>query len=399
LTNTVAEAPSVFMLPGRDRRVRGGHPWVYSNEIRMTPEAKALAAGTVTRLRRADGKPLGVGTFNARALIAYRQFSPRAETVVDGNLIGDRLMRALALRKRLFAEPYYRLVHGEADGLPGLIVDRFADTFVVQTGTAGTEALLANVVAALNESLGAKTVVLRNDGSFRRLEGLDSYVRVAMGEIREPVEVIEGGLRFPADVMAGQKTGWYFDQSASRAFVAPLAAGASMLDIYCYTGAFAVAAAAARARAVLGVDSSREALSLARRAADGNGVGAGVEFERGDAFGKLAELAHEKRRFRVVVADPPSFVRSRGELKSGLRGYRKLAHLASALVEDGGFLFIASCSHNVPADAFASEVALGITRAGRQARIIRAAAAGPDHPVHPFLAETAYLKSLVLQID
>ncbi len=388
------------MLPGRDRRVRGGHPWVYSNEIRMTPEAKALAAGTVTRLRRADGKPLGVGTFNARALIAYRQFSPRAETVVDGNLIGDRLMRALALRKRLFAEPYYRLVHGEADGLPGLIVDRFADTFVVQTGTAGTEALLANVVAALNESLGAKTVVLRNDGSFRRLEGLDSYVRVAMGEIREPVEVIEGGLRFPADVMAGQKTGWYFDQSASRAFVAPLAAGASMLDIYCYTGAFAVAAAAAaRARAVLGVDSSREALSLARRAADGNGVGAGVEFERGDAFGKLAELAHEKRRFRVVAADPPSFVRSRGELKSGLRGYRKLAHLASALVEDGGFLFIASCSHNVPADAFASEVALGITRAGRQARIIRAAAAGPDHPVHPFLAETAYLKSLVLQID
>jgi 23S rRNA (cytosine1962-C5)-methyltransferase len=387
------------MLPGRDRRVRGGHPWVYSNEIRMTPEAKALAGGTVTRLRRADGKPLGVGTFNAQALIAYRQFSPRAETVVGGNLIAERFMRALALRERLFAEPYYRLVHGESDGLPGLIVDRFADAFVVQAGTAGTEALLDDVIAVLNERLGAKTVILRNDGPFRRLEGLDAYVRAVTGEIREPVEVIEGGLRFPADVMAGQKTGWYFDQSASRAFVAPLAAGASMLDVYCYTGAFALAAAAAGALAVLGVDSSREALSLAGRAADRNGVAAGVEFERGDAFRKLAELAHEKRRFRVVVADPPSFVRSRGELKSGLRGYRKLAHLASAVVEAGGFLFIASCSHNVPADAFANEVSLGITRAGRQGRIIRAAGAGPDHPVHPFLAETAYLKSLVLQID
>jgi 23S rRNA (cytosine1962-C5)-methyltransferase len=387
------------MLPGRDRRVRGGHPWVYSNEIHMTPEAKGLAAGTVTRLRRADGKPLGVGTFNAQALIAYRQFSPRAETVVDGNLIAERLMRALALRERLFAEPYYRLVHGEADGLPGLIVDRFADAFVVQIGTAGIETLVDDVIAALNERLGARTVVLRNDGPFRRLESLDAYVRAVTGEIHEPVEVIEGGLRFPADLMAGQKTGWYFDQRASRAFVAPLAAGGAMLDVYCYTGAFALASAAAGADAVLGVDSSREALTLARRAADWNGVGAGIEFERGDAFRKLAELAGEKRRFRVVAADPPSFVRSRGELKSGLRGYRKLAHLASHLVENGGFLFIASCSHNVPGDAFASEVALGITRAGRAARIIRAAGAGPDHPVHPFLAETAYLKSLVLQID
>ena len=186
------------MLPGRDRRVRGGHPWVYSNEIRMTPEAKALAGGTVTRLRRADGKPLGVGTFNPQALIAYRQFSPRAETVVDGELIGERLMRALALRQRLFAEPYYRLVHGEADGLPGLIVDRCADAFVVQAGTAGTEALLGDVIAALNERLGAKTVRLAQRRPLPPPRGLGCLRPGGDGARSEnPVEVIEGGLRFP----------------------------------------------------------------------------------------------------------------------------------------------------------------------------------------------------------
>ena len=391
--------PSVFMLPGRDRRLRSGHPWVYSNEIRMNAEALAVEPGAPVVLNRVDGKALGVGTFNPHALIAFRLFSTEAGAVLDAAFVEARLRRALALRERLFAEPFYRLVHAEADGLPGLVADRFGGALVVQATTAGMERLLPDVLAAAAEVLGPEAVVLRNDVPARRAEGLDSYVRLASGGLEGAVAVRQGDLRFFADLMGGQKTGWFFDQRDNRAFMAALAGGARMLDLYCYSGAFAIAGAAAGASEVLAFDGSEAALELARRAAGENGVDGRCTFERGDAFEVMEALAQAGERFGVVVADPPAFAKSRGELKSGLKGYRKLARLAARLVEPGGFLFLASCSHNVEAGAFAQEVGRGMVRAGRAGRVIRSAGAGADHPVHPFLPESVYLKTLVLQLD
>ena len=387
------------MLPGRDRRLRSGHPWVYSNEIRMSAEALALEPGAPTVLNRVDGKGLGVGTFNPHALIAFRLFSTEAGAVLDAAFVEARLRRALALRERLFAEPFYRLVHGEADGLPGLVADRFGGALVVQVTTAGMEKLLPDVLAAAGEVLAPETVVLRNDTPARRAEGLDPYVRLASGELDGAVVVRDGILKFFADLMDGQKTGWFFDQRDNRAFMAAQAGGARMLDVYCHSGAFAIAGAAAGASGVVAIDSSEAALELARRAAAENGVDGRCVFERGEAFAALESLGQAGERFAVVVADPPAFAKSRGELKSGLKGYRKLARLAARLVEPGGFLFLASCSHNVEAGAFAQEVGRGMASAGRAGRIIRGAGAGADHPVHPFLPESAYLKTLVLQLD
>jgi len=393
------DLPRIFLGPGRDKRIAAGHSWAYSNEIRMDEAAKALPPGSPVTLHRVDGKPLGIGTFNPHSLIAFRRFGGPGEGPLDADFMERRLARALALRERLFDAPYYRLVHAEADGLPGLVVDRFADVLAVQAGTAGIEALLDAILAALGAVLAPAAVVIRNDGPFRRLEGLESYVKVVRGSIDGPVEIPERDVRFLADPIEGQKTGWFFDQRDNRGFVAGLSAGARVLDVFSHTGGFALAAAAAGAARVCAVDSSAKAVELAGRAAEANGLAERCDFVRGDAFQELERRADAGERFDVVVADPPAFVKTRKDLRSGLKGYTKLARLAARLVAPGGFLFAASCSHNVEPAQFSETVAGGIGRAGRAGRIIRSAGAAADHPVHPHLAETAYLKALVLQLD
>ncbi len=390
----------VFLLPGHDKRVGFGHPWAYSNEIRMDAAAKAIPPGALAQLVRVDGKFVATGTFNPKTLIAFRAFARDAAATIDRAFVARRLRAALALRERLYAKPFYRLIHAEADGLPGLIVDRFGDVCVVQAGTAGIEALTPEILAALDEVLGPRAVVLANESPLRALEGLDAHTRLASGTLSGPVEVEENGLVFYADPLGGQKTGWFYDQRDNRAFAAGLARNAgSVLDLYCYAGGFAVQAAVQGAKRVLAVDGSAAALDLARQAAAKNGVADACEFLKRDAFDALEALAAGPERFEIVVADPPPFARSKKDVPAALKGYRKLARLAATLVQPGGFLFIASCSHNVTAEAFGLEVAGGISRAGREGRILRAAGAGPDHPVHPLLPETAYLKSLTLQLD
>ncbi|MSO93305.1 MAG: class I SAM-dependent rRNA methyltransferase [Rhodospirillales bacterium] len=391
--------PNVFMLPGRDRRMTQGHPWVFSNEIRMDAAAKAIPAGSVVLLHRVDGKPLGVGTFNPRTLICFRLFDRDPRAQVDERFIAGRLASALALRSRLYPTAYYRLVHGEADGLPGLVADRYGDVVVLQSGTAGMDALLPPVIAAVRSLLSPGAVIVRNDSPFRQMEGLETKVEVAFGAVEGPVEVREGGPVFLADLQRGQKTGWFYDQRDNRAFVAKLATGLSVLDVYCYIGGFTLAAAAAGAKEAVGIDSSEKALDLARRAAALNKLEERCSFRSGEAFQSLESLAKGGKRYDVVVSDPPAFVKSAKDLKPGLRGYRKLAALSAAVVAPGGFLFIASCSHAVGLDAFAGEVAAGLSRAGRTGRILRTAGAGADHPVHPHLPESAYLKALTLQLS
>ncbi len=389
--------PSIRLLPTHSKRVRRGHPWVYANEIRMDAETGALPPGSVVRVADANGEALGCATFNPHSLIAARMLSRDPEQAIDRGFFAHRLEAAAALRNRLYDAPFYRLVHAEADGLPGLAIDRFGDVFVCQVNTAGMETLTPVLLDALGAVFAPRAVVLRADSPVRALEGLDRRVEVARGALDPPVELREGTLRFLADPVEGQKTGWYFDQRESRAFVARLARDGRMLDLYSYAGGFAVCAAAAGAREAVAVDSSEAALALGERAAALNGVR--CRFVRANAFAEMNRLAGAGESFEVVAADPPSFVKSRNEIKSGLRGYRKLARLAAALVAPGGYLFIASCSYNVATEAFGDAVYRGLMDAGRGGRVLRAAGAGPDHPRHPALPESDYLKSLVIRLD
>jgi 23S rRNA (cytosine1962-C5)-methyltransferase len=379
--------------------VIAGRPWVFSNEVIMDARTKALAPGSLVTVASYDGHALGTAMFNPHSLIAARLLARDPAAAIDRRFLGERLERARALRDRLFGQPFYRLVHAEADDLPGLVIDRFGERLVVQVNTAGMELLLPELLAALDQVLRPAAVMLRNDSAARTLEGLESYVRWAKGGAEGPVELVENGVRFLADLGEGQKTGWFFDQRENRANVGRLAGGASVLDLYCYTGGFAVQAAAGGAASVLAIDRSEPALVLAARSAALNGVEGRCRLERGDAFGTLEALAGRGERFDIVVADPPAFVKAKKELNQAARGYRKLARLAAALVKPGGFLFIASCSYHMTAENFGEQVARGMGEAGRSGRILRASGAGPDHPVHPFLPETAYLKALLLQID
>jgi len=377
------------------RRLRAGAPWAFANEIVLDAAAKALPAGALVNVEGDDGRKFGTGYFNIKSLIAIRLLDPAPDADIGKEFFVGRLSRALLRREAFYAKPFYRLVHAEGDGLPGLTIDRFDDVCVLQITTAGMEALLEPLLAALDEVVSPSVVVLRNDTPSRALEGLDSYVRAAKGEIPSRIAVEENGVRYFADLKAGQKTGWYYDQRGNRAFMVQIARGRSVLDAYCYAGGFALAAAKAGAAETIGLDSSAPALALAEDAARANGVSA--KFVKADVFEELERLSAEK--FDIVIADPPPFVKSKKDLEPGAKAYRKLARLAAGVTAPGGFLMLASCSHNMPADRFASECAIGIARAGRSASLIRQAGAGPDHPIHPMLPETAYLKTLVYALD
>jgi 23S rRNA (cytosine1962-C5)-methyltransferase len=393
-----SDLPSIRLQPGRDKRVAFGHPWAFSNELAMDQATKALPPGSLVRLLRTDGKPFGTATFNVASLIAARLLA-RDDRPIDTGFFVTRLRSALALREKLFPSPHYRLIHAEADGLPGLVLDRYGDVLVAQVNTAGMERLQPLWLEALDAVLAPRAVVLRNDSSVRTLENLPLEVITAKGTLAGPVELQENGVTFLAEPLGGQKTGYFFDLGPARRFMADLAKGGTMLDMYCHTGAFGVQAAVAGARHVTMMDRSETALALARASAERNGVSARTDFASGDAFAKLEALGAEGARFDVVVVDPPSFVKRAKELASGIKGYRKLARLAAPLVNRGGFLFIASCSHNVPVEGFADEVRRGLHAAGREGRIIASGGAGPDHPTHPWLPESAYLKWQVLTLD
>ena len=397
ITDDPALRPVVSFEKGRSRRFRAGHPWVFSNEIVMSAATKALPPGTLVTLMDAGSERLGVATFNPHSLIAARVLSRDADTVVNTAFLEQQLRQALTIRQRLYDRPFYRLVHAEGDNLPGLVVDRYDDVLTVQCNTAGMDSLWEMLQSALVNLLSPRAIVLRNDSSVRKLEGLEQDSRVAMGTLDGPVVVEENGARFPVDLGAGQKTGWFYDQRDNRAFVAALAKDQRVLDVFAYAGGFALACAKAGAREVVAVDRSAQSLAVADAAAALSGVA--LTTVQADAFAEMERLARAGERFGVVIVDPPAFVKSRKDLAAGAKGYRKMARLAAPLVEPGGILLCASCSHHMPVEQFLEEISRGIGQAGRSGRIIRQAGAGSDHPVHPLLPESAYLKAFTLVMD
>ncbi len=377
--------------------MRAGSPWVFSNEIAMRPDYRRMEPGTLVRLEGHDGVRFGTFMFNPHSLIAARQLDRDPAAAIDLAWMRDRLDSAIALRSRVCNSPFHRLVHAEADRLPGLVIDRYDDVAVLQANTAGMERLTPLVVQALTALLPLRAVVARNDSAARRLERLPEAVGLLHGT-DAAATVQEGGVRFPIDPLSGQKTGWFFDQRPNRDRVAALANGARVLDVFCHVGAFGLRCAAAGAASVVLVDSSAPALAHAREAAALNGFNSRVATTRADAFEALTALAEAGDRFDVVVCDPPAFAKSRKDAEAGLRAYGRMVRLAAPLVSPGGFLFVASCSHHAPLDAWAGQIAFGLHRARRQGRIVFTGGAGPDHPVHPHLPETAYLKAQLLQL-
>lgn len=389
--------PLLRLQPGRDRRVKSGHPWAFSNEIVMDAAARALPPGTAVRLEGDDGVKHGIWHFNPHSLIAARILDRQASLAPDSGWFEARIGAALALRERLGIGRFCRLAHAEADGLPGLVLDRFDDVIALQANTAGMDAATPMIVEALQRLLAPRSILARNDSAVRALEGLSLESRLLHGtEARARVE--EGGLAFEVDLLSGQKTGWFFDQRENRARVAALAQGATMLDAFCHTGGFGLSAAQAGAAHVTLLDRSQPALDLAMATAAAQGLGGRVTAQRGEALEALESMVGAGQRFDVVVADPPAFAKSRKDIPAALRAYQRLARLCAQLVAPGGFLFIASCSHHAAPPEFAAAVAEGVWRARREARLLASTGAGPDHPVHPMLPESAYLKAQLLQL-
>jgi 23S rRNA (cytosine1962-C5)-methyltransferase len=384
-----------IILP-KGKRARGGSPWIFSNEIRMDEAAKSIAPGSVVNVRGEDGRAFGTGYFNPKSLIGVRLLADDCDVAIDAEFFAARLKRSLALRDAAYDKPFYRLFHAEGDGVPGLVIDRFGDTVTVQIGTAGMEKQITAITMALDAVLKPKTIVLRADAPSRALEGLELYVKTVKGEGHR-IAVEENGARYIADLAEGQKTGWYYDQRDNRAFIAGFAKGKTVLDAYSYTGGFGILAAKAGAKEVVCLDSSAPALAIAEESARANGVK--IQAVKADVFEELERLKGAGETFDIVLADPPPFVKSKKDLEPGAKAYRKLTRLAADVTAPGGLLMVASCSHNIPPERFAAECAQGLLRTGRRASLIRQSGAGIDHPVHPLLPESAYLKALVYALD
>jgi 23S rRNA (cytosine1962-C5)-methyltransferase len=348
----------------------------------------------MVRLNSAEGRFLGYGGCNPHSLIAVRIFSRDISRPPDRSLLVHRLKVALALRERLYRDDCYRLLFADGDGVPGLIADRFGEVVVLQAGTAGIEAMKGDVVDAVQKVLAPAGILWRNDSGVREFERLERYVEVAAGEVPEEVRVVEQGLEFTAPIRGGQKTGWFYDQRDNRARLERYRP-ASLLDVFSYTGAWGLSAAARGARATL-VDSSPAALEIARL--DAGRLGMEVETVQGQAFDVLKALAEDGRRFAAVVVDPPAFIKRRKDHKSGLAAYQRINQLAMRLLEGDGLLVSCSCSFHLSQD----ELLLAIQRAARHlgkfVQVLELGGQSADHPSHPAIPETRYLKAAFCRV-
>lgn len=392
--------PVVRLRPKANARaIRHGFPWVYADELVVDRRTKGLVPGAMAVLQDADRGDLGVVTVNVNSKIVARVMDQDAGAEITRDWLAARLRRALAMRERLFDAPFYRLVHAEADGLPGVVIDRFGDAAVIQPNAAWADRMLPDLADALAEVTGVSTIVMNGSGRAPGLEGLDERTEVLTGGVPAPIEVPMNGATYLADLTGGQKTGLFYDQRPNHAFAQRLSRGARVLDVFSHVGGFGLAALAGGAESATCVDGSAAALSLAQAGARAMGAEARLTTRQGDAFAVMEALASEGRRFDVVICDPPAFAPAKQALEAGLRAYERIARLAAPLVAPGGYLCLCSCSHAADLAAFRNANARGIGRGGRRMQLIHTGFAGPDHPMLPQLAESGYLKSLFFRLD
>lgn len=391
--------PRLRLKANADRRLRAGHLWVYSNEVDVaaTP-LNGFAAGDQAVLEAAGGKPLGVVALSPNNLICARLLSRDAELALDKSLLVHRLNVALSLRERLFDTPFYRLVYGDADLLPGLVVDRFGDILVVQLASATMERNKDAVLEALLQVLKPRGVLWKNDSAARDAEGLERYVDMAHGDVPDWVALEENGVKFEAPVRDGQKTGWFYDHRMNRARLAPYVKGKRVLDLFSYIGGWGIQAAAFGASEVVCVDASEFALDGVERNAALNGLSEVVASIEGDVFEALRELKAAEERFDVVVADPPAFIKRKKDLKNGEAAYRRLNEQAMRLLNKDGILVSASCSMHLPEDDLQALLLGSARHLDRTLQLLERGGQGPDHPVHPAIPETRYIKSLTCRL-
>ena len=390
---------SIFLNKREDRRIRSGHPWIFSNEIDTgrSPLVE-FEPGQFVNVCSRSGGVLGTAYLNPHSLICARMVDRRANTILDESLLTQRLGKALSLREKSFDKPFYRLAYSDSDQLPGLVVDRFGDVLVVQSSTAGMDRLAETIVAVLCQMLSPVAVVLRNDAPIRKLEGLETFSEVVYGQLPETLLIEEHGAVFEVDVRHGQKTGWFYDQAWNRQAIAARVHGKRVLDLFSYSGAWGIQAAVHGAASVLCVDSSEAALDLVVRNAARNSVANRVAVRRANVFDALKALRDSAEAFDVVIADPPALIGRRKDIKAGTEAYRQLNRLAMQVLGEDAMLVSTSCSYHLPRDRLVSLLAGVAYALNRPARLIWQGHQAPDHPILPALPESEYLKCLYLAV-
>ena len=396
----MTDIPTLRFRPNKSpARVMFGFPWIYSDDVVLDRRTKKIPAGTFMKVQTNDKQDLGLIAFNGESKITGRVMDLNVDTVIDTAWIVSKLRVAAELRDQLYDTPFYRLIHAEADGLPGVIIDRFGDAFVVQPNAAWAERMMPEITDALEQIFSPKIILKNAAGRARALEGLDLENVFIKGSSDKPIPVLMNGATYMADITGGQKTGLFFDQRENHAFASKLAKGGSMLDVFSHVGGFSLAALAGGAVSALAIDSSQPALNLAIAGAEASGFSNSFSTRKSDAFDAMSELAEEGETYQIVVCDPPAFAPSKPTLDRGLRAYEKAAKMAAKLVKPGGYLVLCSCSHAADMAKFRKSSLVGMGKAGRKGQIIHTGAAGVDHPVHPHLAESSYLKSIFLRLD
>ena len=391
--------PELRLKKNEDRRLRAGHAWVYSNEVdtKQTP-LKEFAAGQWCHVTNSRGRVLGTAYVNPNTLICARLVSRFEKQILSPERLVKKIQQALRLRETIFSVPCYRLVFGESDALPGLVVDRYFDTLVVQITTAGMDNIQDDIVEALTEVIKPKTILLRNDSSSRELEGLELYSKTVVGILPELVELEENGTRFVTSLEQGQKTGWFYDHRLNRQRTQQYVKDKRVLDVFSYVGGWGVEALQAGAKDVTCVDASAFALDLAKQSAALNNKEDRFTSLEGDAFDILKSLAEDKAKFDVVILDPPAFVKRRKDFKEGSLAYRRINRLAMNLVQNEGILVSASCSYHLGHEQLLNEIRQASYLANVDCQVLEQGHQGPDHPVHPAMKETDYLKSFICHI-
>ncbi|WP_321277055.1 class I SAM-dependent rRNA methyltransferase [Thiomicrorhabdus indica] len=391
--------PSLRLKKNEERRIKQGHLWVFSNEVdnSVTP-LKEFEAGQEVVIEASNGKPLGMGYVNPNSLICARILSRSAKVQFNQKFLKRRIQEAQQLRELSYQKPYYRLIFGEADGLPGLVVDRFGDVFSVQISTAGMEVKKADILQVLENLYHPQAIVMKNDLSSRQLEGLVLYEEVATGELPEQILIEENQTKFVIPVVEGQKTGWFYDHRDSRGYLQNLVKGKRVLDVFSYLGGWGVAALTAGAEEVTCVDASETALDGVDTNAQANGLAEKCITIQGNAFEVLKALKNEAHKYDVVIVDPPAFIKRKKDFKKGFEAYQRINQLAMRVLEKDGILVSASCSHHLSRDQLMQSVQTAARHIDRQAQCFAQGHQAADHPVHPAIPETEYIKTLFFKV-